>query len=117
MTWQLTTHPTKLIAPLAKRLGYRKREFSLNVTDKVTLSGLNWSGGTKSEYHMIRLDDMAIASPDLGAAAPWNNRAEGMEIDLPVGYAIARTGWFCGHVSKMTLYVRADNLPPALTAN
>ena len=106
---------TKAIAPIAKALNYRKRQFQLRVTDKVTLSDLNWSGGSRSEYTAIDLATCRTMKPDLGRPAPWDNKAEGAIVEIPPGVAIARTGFFCGKPSTMTLYVRADNVAPLLT--
>ena len=108
----MTTYlDTKAIAPIARMLSYRKRQFALTVTTRVTLQDLNWSGGTRSEYHAIRLADLATASPQLSVRPPWDNPAEGTTVEIPAGVAIARTGHFCGKPYTMTLYVRPENAP------
>jgi hypothetical protein len=107
----MITVDTKQVADIAKRFNYRKKKVSVCATKSVTLCDLNWSGGTKSEYHAVGLNSGKIVSPKLDGPAPWDNRTEGATIALPVDVIIVRTGWFCGKPSTMTIYVRPENMP------
>lgn len=110
------TIPTKQVRDIAKICGYRKREVTIVATDKVTLTNLNWSGGTRSEYRGIDLASGATTKPALSMNPPWANLHEGQTIDLPAGFIIARTGYFCGRESMMTIYVHPSNMPALLPA-
>jgi hypothetical protein len=105
---------TKDVADIAKRFGYRKRKASVVVTDRVTLTDLNWSGGSISRYTALDLATGAVSAKDHSRPAPWDNAAEGKTVDIPAGVAVVRTGTFLGKPGLMTIYVRPDNLPKLL---
>jgi len=113
-TIEISTNQVKV---LAKALGYRKRKVSIHVTENVTLQDLNWSGGSRSEYHAVRLSDFAVADkPGMNFPAPWANKYEGAKVPLAPGLAIAETGYFCGRESVMRLYVHPADMPKLLPA-
>ena len=115
MGYQQFYLPTHRVSDLATRLGYRKRRVSVIVVNEVTLTGLNWSGGSISKYHGINLRDMSILSPDHSRHHPALNAAEGQTVPIPDDMMIAKTGTFQGKPSLMTLFVRPDNIPRYLT--
>jgi hypothetical protein len=111
---QTITVPTSQVAQIAAKLGYRKKKVNIVATTKVTMHGLNWSGGSKSDYHAYGLNTGKLVSPNLGRPHPMDNKAEGATIAVPEGVIMARTGFFCGKVSTMTLYVNPANMPALL---
>lgn len=102
---------TKQVADIARRLGYRKKKVRVWPTQTVTLSGLNWSGGTKYEYHFMSLLDDKIGTAVLDKDAPWNNRYEGQKVELATNLIAIKTGIFCGKAATMYIYVHPDNMP------
>ena len=110
------TVPTKSVV-LIKRLFpiYRKRDVCIQVSNKVTFSDLNWSGGSRSTYTLVRLDDNATMSlAGWSTLAPWANPYEGAEFEMRPGFLVVQTGHFCGKESRMRIYVHPSNLTPML---
>lgn len=94
--------------PVLKRLGYRRRKASLNVCSSVTLSDLNWSGGTKSIYYTSKISTGETKSFEhFGVPAPWDNPREGATVVIPEGFAVIRLGWFCGKEALATIYMNS----------
>lgn len=102
----------KEIAEIAKALGYRRKKYLLFPSYHVTLQGLNWSGGSRSEYTAVDLVTLSTRQP--GRPHPMNNAAEGARVELPYGTALAKTGTFMGKPAMLYLYVRPDNMPVIL---
>ena len=111
------TIQSKLVKPiiLATFPDYRKRKVYLKSQTEVTLSDLNWSGGSKSEYRACTIDGKEIPSKyNLGGPAPWNNPFEGKKIDIPIGVVIVEGGFFCGKERTLYLYINPANMPKYL---
>lgn len=95
------------------QLGYRKLRVYVRASEFVTLMDLNWSGGTKSEYHTFQIDG---AKP-LGSTErysrihPANNYAEGVRVPIPRGAIVVETGFFCGKESTATIYINPADMP------
>lgn len=108
--------PASDFAAILKPLGYRKRKVWVRPASKVTLSDLNWSGGTRSEYRAFAIG----GTVQLGSMArwnqvhPWDNAAEGKSIEIPAGAIVVRTGHFCGKESMATIYVNPADMPRLL---
>lgn len=102
------------VKQLAARVGYRKKQYALNVTQKVTLQGLNWSGGSRTQYTAIDLDSLDSSTPNFGAPPPWANPAEGVAVEIPLNMVILEHGLFCGKPSTMVVHVRPENAPRLL---
>lgn len=96
---------------LCRKFNYRKRTVRVVPGTHVTLTDLNWSGGSKSEYHAYSLDSGKLSSPRLDGPPPWANPAEGARVEIPPNTIVVRLGWFCGKPSTMFIYVRPDNMP------
>jgi len=105
---------TKHVKDLAYKLGYRKQNVQIVAAETVTLHGLNWDGGSKSEYHAVNLDTLAMTSPDLGREHPWFNRYEGAKVQIPPNHAVIRTGIFLGQTAMMVIHVHPSNVPKLL---
>ena len=118
--------PTKAVSDIAKALGYRRKKVCVYASESVTLHDLNWSGGTRSQYHALKLSnlenyqeisDIVRSRTFLNEPAPWNNAYEGAEVPLAPGLAIVRTGTFCGKESLMAIYVHPADMPKLLPAS
>jgi hypothetical protein len=107
--------PTKEVQSIATMLGYRRKKVQFVITESVTLQGLNWSGGSINRYHAVDLITGRSTTQNFSAPHPMFNENEGAQVALPVNGVIVRTGTFMGKPSLMTIYVRPDNIPPALS--
>lgn len=95
-------------------VGYRKKKVKVVCTETVKLCELNWSGGTRNEYHCVDIISGEISSPKLGVVHPLDNEYEGARIKIPEGTLILRTGHFLGKPSTMEIYVHPANFPALL---
>jgi hypothetical protein len=118
----MTYHPPVTVpfksVPFLKGMfaGYKRRDINIRVCERMSFHDLNWSGGSKTDYTIVRLDDNATMSlASWGQLAPWANPYEGATIDMRPGFMIVSTGYFCGKVSLMNVYVHPDNMAPLLT--
>ncbi len=104
--------------PFAKSFpNYRKTRVRVVVAEQTTVYDLNWSGGTKNEYHAICLETGEVKTMDAwGLPAPWNNPREGQTLEIIPGFAVAVTGHFCGKPSTMAVYVHPYNVVQFLPA-
>lgn len=94
---------------------YRKHKVIVIVSDTVTLSGLNWSGGTRKDYTAMTLDGLRVTGnmDKYAMMHPWNNPAEGKTLPLPSGYIVVSGGTFCGKPAAITIYINpADTRHP-----
>jgi len=80
---------------------YRKRKVVLYEGNSVSLTGLNWDGGSRSDYTLVDLNTRATVTIGDHMSPPWNNKDEGRKFDLKPGQAIVRTGTFCGKQATM----------------
>ena len=86
---------------------YRKRSVFLKVAEKTTISDVNWSGGTKSEYRACTIDGNPLETKvNMGLLPPWENPYEGLVINIPPGMVVVQGGHFCG--KKATLFITVN---------
>jgi len=91
---------------------YRKRKVFIVPRKTVTFNGVNWSGGSRSEYRACSIDGQKQGKlVNMGQAAPWENPFEGMKVDLPLNTVIVEGGYFCGKKSTLCIYVNPENMP------
>jgi hypothetical protein len=98
---------------------YRRKKVLIWHTGSVTLTDLNWSGGTRKEYRAcsISRDGTYVGSLDhFNARPPWDNKAEGKKIDIPQGIIVVEGGYFCGNESILYLHVNPQDLPKYIEA-
>lgn len=96
---------------------YSGRKFKVEAAERVTLSDLNWSGGSRSQYRTCTIDGIGIGSADKwNAVAPWSNRAEGTTHQIPEGAVVVRHSIFCGKDTGLTIYVHPASMPALLAA-
>jgi hypothetical protein len=96
---------------------YKRRKVYIRATETVHIQDLNWSGGTRSEYHACTLDGRSLGSLDhYSQLAPWDNPAEGQQLPVPAGAVVVRGGYFCGKESLLAIHVNPTDMPKYLPA-
>jgi hypothetical protein len=86
---------------------YRKHKVAVKTAEKIMFSGVNWSGGSKSEYRACTIDGRPLENMvDMGMAAPWENPYEGLWVNIPPGMVVVEGGFFCG--KKMMLRITVN---------
>lgn len=108
----MNTIDSKLI-PWSKNFT-RKRKVFVKAAEKVRFTGLNWSGGSRSEYSAVNLHNGQSVSPNMSQEHPWFNPFEGKEVSVPEGVAIVEHGHFCGKPMTIKIYVNPANMPKLL---
>lgn len=108
----MITIDSKLI-PWSKNFTNKRKVF-VKATEKVRFTGLNWCGGSKSEYSAVNLQTGRSVYRNMGYAAPWDNEFEGMEVAVPEGVAIVEHGHSCGKPMTIKIYVNPSNMPKLL---
>jgi hypothetical protein len=95
---------------------YRHRKIYIRAVLSVTLSDLNWSGGSRSEFRVCTFAGMPTGnSARFNAMAPWDQRQiEGQSLPTVVGHVIVKGGFFCGKESILTLFVHPSDMPRLL---
>jgi hypothetical protein len=99
---------------------YRRLSVRIVPATEVTLSELNWDGGTRSEYCKLHVEhDGSIRAIPIGdhLSHPAHNRDEGRTVSLDLGTIVVRAGTFCGKPSLATIYVRPDDIERILGFN
>lgn len=89
---------------------YTGRKFSVRFTDKVWLHDLHWSGGTRHEYAMVSTSGESTRA-NYNLIAPWDNKDEGKQIDIPKHIAIVEHIIFCGKDLGIVINLHPSNLP------
>jgi len=92
---------------------YKGRTFEVTPTTHVTLSNLNWCGGTKSTYKALSFDGETVT---LMPVAPWEEYREGLKLQLPTNVVLVRHCYFCGADLGITVYAHPSLLPKWLPA-
>jgi hypothetical protein len=116
MSWNVIERPAKDFAQLCKAIGYKKRKVMVRVCEEVSLSGVNWSGGTKYDYTAYDLVTGKTSTPTLDRHAPWDARnPEGTVVPVPENVVICKHGFFCGQAAMMYIHVHPKNAPALLT--
>jgi hypothetical protein len=114
MTIKLSEHPDVRDIIRATDPAYRKTSAYVHVTDKVTVSGTYWDGGSRDTYTAVNLSTRrAISAPQFDPPQFGGPQAA-PTVTLPAGVAIVRTGVFCGRAATATVYVRAADVAPLL---
>ena len=94
---------------------YKGRKFRVQAKEKVTLSDLNWSGGTRSEYRACTLDGCHTGGADsYNRMAPWENQAEGKSLPIPSGFVVVEHSIFCGKDTGLRIYVNPADMAKLL---
>lgn len=100
---------------ILSKIGYRRKKVVLVATKVVTITGLNWSGGSRTSYAAFELNGKALGNADAyHTPAPWNNPGEGVAMPIPNGTCVVSYGTFMGKPSMAYIYVNPEDMPPAL---
>lgn len=105
ITIPLKEHPAlaKLVRPFSK-----KHKAFLCRQDAVVLDGTFWDGGSRSDYHLVEIATGQIQAlprsdpPQFGGVKAAVTRA------IEPGFAVIRSGVFCGKPSTPSIYIRND---------
>jgi hypothetical protein len=90
---------------------YRKRSVYIKERDSIALYGLNWEGGSKSEYRACTINGKPLQNAvDMSFHAPWNNPYEGATIPIPEGYVVVEGGYFCGKKATLSITVNPKSI-------
>lgn len=113
-TVTLKDHPEVMRAIRAADPTYRKQKAYLIVSERVTLSGTYWDGGSRSTYTAIDLATGRNAGAPQYAPPQFGGPRTAPEVDLPSDVAIVETGTFCGKTATATVYVNPANMAKLL---
>lgn len=92
--------------------GYKKRQVYVVATDAVTLGGLNWSGGSRTEYKACTTDGQPIPNKvNMAAPPPWENPFEGARCEIPQGVVIVQGGCFIGKPATLFINCNPADMP------
>jgi len=99
--------------------GYRKKNVFVSATTKVTIGGLNWDGGSRSEFAGCTVAGESTGNLSrYSRFAPWDRRQlHGVEVLLESGLIIVEAGYFCGKPATAHLYVHPDDMPKLLPSS
>jgi len=99
-------------------VGYRRRTVWIEASENVTTRGLNWDGGSRSEYTALTLQGKRVGDMSkYNMMAPWANPGEGAKLPIPPGVVVVKHGFFCGKPSHATIYVNPADMPALLPAS
>ena len=103
--------------PAQLRHLHSKGHIRVTLTDTVHIPGQagTWSGGTIDHYTAVELST-GRAMPITDDRAPWDASRKSRTVTLKPGYAIARTGSFCGKPTGLHLYCTPQDAAPMLPA-
>jgi hypothetical protein len=91
---------------------YRGRKLRICPSEKVTLTQLNWEGGSRSQYRAVTLEGFPIGNTDeYNQVAPWNNPAEGKTFAIPQGVVIVEHVMFCGKDLGLRIWTNPQDMP------
>lgn len=95
--------------------GYAGKKVAIVACETMTLTGLNWDGGSRSEYAACSLvTNEGVVMSALNRPAPWENKAEGMKLVLADGFCVVKHRIARGKDLGLTIYVHPDNMPKGL---
>jgi len=96
---------------------YKGRKFRLDVCKSVCFHDLNWSGGSRNQYALVRLSDLSGGcAAELNSPAPWNNPTEGASVPMSAGFVVVRHSMFCGKDTGITVHAHPDDIAKILPA-
>ena len=91
---------------------WKGKKVRLQAAETVTISNLNWGGGTRSQYRACTLSGQPTGNADAAnQTAPWNNPVEGKPVQIPTGHVLVEHSIFCGKDAGLTIYVHPQDMP------
>ena len=102
--------------PAQLRHLHNKGSIRVTLTDTVHIPGQTgtWSGGTIDHYSAVELSTGKAVEITDTFSAPWDASRQSRTVNLRPGYAIARTGSFCGKPAGLHLYCTTKDAAPML---
>jgi hypothetical protein len=96
---------------------YKGRKIVIKPALFVYLAGLNWSGGSRSQYRACTLDGTRTGGADgYNQRHPLNNRqVEGAQLPIPPGHVVVEHTLFCGKDIGIRIHTNPVDLPQLLT--
>lgn len=112
-----TKQDAKLFKTILAAVGYRRKTVWVEASESVATYGLNWDGGSRSEYTALTLDGKRVGDMSrYNMMAPWANPGEGAKLPIPPGVVVVKHGFFCGKPSHATIFVNPADMPALLPA-
>lgn len=95
-----------LVRKYAPDDGFNKRAVNVVATERLQLTGQNWSGGYKSEYIAVDLvDGRCVKIPE----PVWNAKYQERFVEVVGGLAIVCYD-YCGNGKRITIYLHPSNI-------
>ena len=102
----ITLQPGTRMAQIVKLVGSKKRKAILaRPTDKVTMGGTYWDGGSRSDYFLVDLKAMQARPLPHVSPPQFGGPKEDPVINLEPHQAVVEAGIFCGKPSTPTIYL------------
>lgn len=99
---QLT--PGTKLAQICKLFSKKRKAILARPTEKVTISGSYWDGGSRSDYFLVDLRTMHV-TPIAGVAPmQFGGPKEDPVVNLEAHQAVVCAGTFCGKPATPTVY-------------
>jgi hypothetical protein len=89
---------------------YKGRKVTVEFTDKVHIHDTNWSGGTHSDWIVMRTTDVR----PIPEFAPWANPVEGKVANITPEFLIVEHSYFCGKDMGIRIYAHPTYAPKLL---
>lgn len=101
----VTLQPGTKLAQICKLVSKKRKAILARPTEKVTISGSYWDGGSRSDYFLIDLRTMH-ATPIAGVAPmQFGGPKEDPVVNLEPHQAVVCAGTFCGKPATPTVYL------------
>lgn len=92
---------------------YQTTKFKFEITDKVELQGMAWSGGSKNDYIAVNLQTGETKT--MRDPRPWPANQSAMPpVPLPANMAVAKRSTMRGKNMGVTFYIHPENAPRSL---
>lgn len=89
---------------------FNKRIVNVESTERLQLTGLNWSGGYKNEYVAVHLESgESVHVPE----PAWNEKYRARFVQMEAGVAIICYA-YCGLGKRIEVYLHPSNITPLL---
>lgn len=72
---------------------------------------LNWSGGTRNRFAVVRMTANGMKAECVPAPAPWANQYEGMEVEMRPDFIVVEHSYFCGKDAGITIHADESYRP------
>lgn len=91
---------------------YTGRKFKIDFCSAPTVYDLNWGGGTRNQYKLVKLGNFECR--DFPSFTPWANPIEGENFPMRQGYVLVEHSIFQGKNCGITIYAHPADGTKAL---